>query len=288
MRRTVCLVAILMCVGCQEFTNSVDPIAEAMAAPKPSFDACAKFDPVNFPDHVADIISVTSSHTGTPEGVLYGHYRVESGEVYGDGGHSGECSAFDQYTIMSVWKSKAGEANLAALAHIADVTHRDIKTIKGSCGKSTKTVRGSTFGGALGPMQILAASWVSDSASKDKDVFNLCHAMFWAARHDRRYHDAFEAESHAPAPPDDPDKNDPWRFAVRKYYGSLDHSMSGTYFNKVVDYWTEWHDRALVRAQRELVFSVAEKNGRRWRNGVIIPNPYKPAFRTAYRKKRRS
>ena len=192
---------------------------------------------------IVEAINKAFEETRTPTGAIFGHWMTESGEIYGDTGHAGGCSAREQYEIMAVWRPSRGKANLAALAYIAKNLHRDIDTIQGSCGNSTLEKRGTTFGGALGPAQVLADGWVSDPLSKDKDVLNLLDGIAWIARHDRIQFD------NAPAGYNEDDLAR-WEYAVRSYYGALGSDAneksqkrqepSLLYYKHVTAHWIRW------------------------------------------------
>ena len=241
MKRSVCVLAVLFC--------TIFLSRNAQANKRPDGDQLTPGQ-AQFLDRLAAAvvgdIQYASKNYGTPEGILYGHWRNESKALYGDGNGAGGCSAYEQYRIMQFWKSREmsesdrrrgkkdqGTLNLEALAIIARNTGRNIMSIQGSCGNSTMTHRGNSMGGALGPMQILAEGWVRNPVVGSKNIFDLAYALVWTAMDDRaKYNRApisFCGSEHTR-----------WQFAVRSYYGSLANSSSGQYYLGAVKNWREW------------------------------------------------
>jgi hypothetical protein len=235
MKRVLSLIAVLSCMG-PIYQRSASARGSRHMAPAP-LTAAEQARKEQIALDVIKAIQYASQHTGTWSSILYAHWRTESSALWAG---SGNCYAYDQYGISAKWhprkpgKMNAGDKNLAALQKIAQVIHQDVRSIRSSCGTATWAKNTGYFGGALGPMQIMADSWMSDPEVVQKGLSPLLlgHALYWAGRADRTAHDkAMRSgldDAHA------------WVYAIRKYFGAVDHPMSKTYYSHAYKHHSEW------------------------------------------------
>ncbi len=185
--------------------------------------------------YIVRTIKDASTESGVPMGILYGIWKAESGEVYGDRGGAGGCGVVEQYEIRDHWNPGNGARNTEALKRIAASSGWDWRTVQGSCGKSTMEVNAKNFGGCIGPMQITPSEWVEESEFADKNPLDLHWAMHSTAERLKRHHDEQVRA----------DKNDysAWEWAIRRYLGRPEHKSSLHYYAAVVKRWQIWHPR---------------------------------------------
>lgn len=224
--------------------------------PRPT--ASTGYDPVNRPSDVVAVINDVSAATGTPTGILYGLWRSESSEVYGDRGGAGGANVLEQYAIRRHWGAGNADANEKALRIIAQRSGWNAETVQGSRGKSTMDVNAHDFGGCIGPMQITPIEWLEDPAVADHDPLNLYWAVYSAGLRLKRDHDRWVATGKT--------DQEGWSIAIRDYAGNRDGATAwGYYANKIVPRWREWStwkkEGDLVRN----VSAVAEYSGRKYR-----------------------
>ena len=221
--------------ACRCFNPLREARAVRMASKKDKPEARRRFHAV-----IHALFNEVSWQTGTPNAILGGGWKTESGVLKGDSGSAGGCNVMKQLDIREKWKPGYGAENIEALKHIAEVTGRDADDIQGSCGNTTlveKRERGATFGGCIGPMQVTPAEWVADPEFRDKDPFDLCTAALWAGKKLKRHHDAY-AEGRS--------EYEAWQLAIRRYYGSLKHHQSKAYYAHVRDRWADWNAATVV------------------------------------------
>ena len=255
------------CRGCTDGPNrhgSVAPrrsISPSLNAPAPQTAARTQYDPVNHPEDVIAIIDDVSARTGTPTGIIYGLWRSESSEVYGDRGGAGGANVLEQYRIRDRWHPGNGSSNAAALRQIARNAGWNAETVQGSRGKSTMDVNNRDFGGCIGPMQITPTEWLDDPVIADKDPLVLYWAMYGAGRRLKKDHDGWVASGKS--------DQDAWSIAIRDYAGNRDALPAwGYYANKIVPRWREWSGWKKDGTLVQHITAVADYSARKWRDSM--------------------
>lgn len=236
------------------------------------FGACEGLDPSVRPgDALVILDKVASAQTSAPAQIIFAHWRSESSEVFGDRGQAGGCNALKQYEIRDRWlKGGNGEKQRQALSYIATTTGRNVDDIQGSCGTSTMEKRGNGFGGCIGPAQITPREWVEDEEFRDKDPFNLCHALLYLGKRLKRTHDQALGDGVLKKMKNKDRDYAAWEYASRRYAGSPTKPVSLAYYEKLLKRWRSWDEWERSGVLEHQMFRVAERSGRKWRGGMTL------------------
>lgn len=204
---------------------------------------CARFDPIEHPEQIADILDYASSATDTPADILYAIWQKETKHVDGAGSASGTCPIMNELAIRD---RAAGTAHYAAMLAMGkqfgwtDQYGENLERMTCSCPAhrdvvdedtgETKRVRYG-YGGCCGPFQF-SGEEVKDKALKyGLDPMTFCGGAVIAGMELKAHHDRFVQKGVADGYP-------AWRRAIKRYYGV---DPDNRYYGGALKYWREFH-----------------------------------------------
>lgn len=236
--------------------------------------ACAKFDPVDRPEEIADIFLYVSKVTGVKASRLYGIWQSETGNVDGAGVLSGDYPVMKELARRCRYWSAGGcrtdahgrpvncaNANAChyfAMERMATVFNWELE--KMTCSKPSinkKTRRISGYGGSCGPFQFSAAEVDHEFAIPHRlDPMTLCGGAMIVGWEVKKYHD--QALSNRQTR----DNDSAWRWALNRYGGSYDGHYSATVTMKSRRFQNAYDadPKGLIVLRRKL----AEDYGTKW------------------------
>lgn len=189
--------------------------------------ACARYDPVEHPERIADILLYASAETETPAGALFGVWRKETGNIDGAGILSGGCKVMPELKIRD---GAAGTHHGESMLRMADVfgwktTYgENLERMTCSCPKQDKETGERlphNYGGSRGPFQF-SAEEVDDEYAipRQLDPMKFCGGALIAGWELKKYHDIALKARHAT------NDGDAWLWAMDRYLGSFDGHYS--------------------------------------------------------------